>query len=102
MKRRLLQGMAGTLLAMLGGVTVWTALLYADHGSLRLGWGTVRAGQQFLDDAPGILHEISWHFGNSLRTWGRTYGIQLGRHYISLQLTYVNTHVSRADARKDE
>jgi hypothetical protein len=101
-RKRLLQCFAGSLLAAVAGVTVWAAWLYADHGSLLVRCGTVPPGKTVINDSQGMFQEISWHFGNGLRTWGRTYAVQVGEAYVSLQVTHVNSKVTPEEAREDE
>ena len=93
---------AGVLLLLFMGITLWTVILYTNHGSVRLGCGTLSPGQTFLDGSRGLVQRTSWHMGNGLRTWGTTYGITFARAYVVIQITHVNLHWTPTEAGEDQ
>lgn len=102
LKRILARLRAGVLLLLFMGMTLWTVILYTNHGSLHLGCGILSPGQTFLDGSRSLLQRISWHMGNGLRTWGTTYGITFARVYVTIQITHVDLHWTPTEAREDE
>jgi hypothetical protein len=78
---------------------MWLVILSVPGSPLRLWCGTLTsASDQYLDGSGRIFQQTSWHLGNALRTRGETYGIKLGRFYVSFSVRHTNPAVTTEDA----
>jgi hypothetical protein len=102
MKRRLLHILAATLGVLVTAVAVWVGVLYANHGSLSFHRGSLAANDQFLDGSGDMFQRCSWHLGNATRTWGETYGVNIFRGYVTVQVTHRNPQVTPQQASEDQ
>ncbi len=77
--------------------------LYANHGSLAFQLGRLpTANDQYLDGTGRVFQTGSWHLGNATRTWGETYGVKIGRCYVTMEVTHINPLVTAREAREDD
>ncbi len=58
------------------------------------------ASDPYLDNSGRVYQSGSYYLGNALRTTGRTYGIKLGRLYVTAWTTHINPNVSPSDAHE--
>ena len=90
---------------MVCGVAVAVRLvaLYANHGSLEFRCGRLPAANDpYLDGTGRVFQTVSWHLGNATRTWGETYGVKIGRCYVSMGVTHINPLITVRAAREDD
>ncbi len=91
--------MAVTLILSLLGVTACLVVLNANHILLAFRCGVLaKTSDEYLGGTGRIFQQISWHVGNATRTWGETYGVKLGRVYVSAEVRHLNPLVKPEDA----
>jgi hypothetical protein len=102
MKRYLRRILVAALAVLVTAAAVWVGVLYANHGSLSFHRGTLATNDQFLDGSGKMFQRGTWHLGNGTRTWGETYGVNIFRAYVTVQVTHRNPQVTPQQAREDQ
>ena len=103
MKQKLLKLAACGLAAAALAVAVLVVALYANHGSLAFQWGRLpTSNDPYLDGTGRVFQTGSWHLGNATRTRGETYGVKIGRCYVTLGVTHINPLVTAREAHEDD
>jgi hypothetical protein len=71
-----------------------------NDGPLHL-WGGLLAktSDQYLDGSGRAFQQ--GYLGNGTRAWGETYGVKVGRFYMSLSVKHVNPRVTPKQAAEE-
>ena len=62
--------------------------------------GVLTPGSAYIDNSGRMFQRCYYYLGNGLRTTGQTYGIKVGRFYLTVFRTHINPGVSSFDAQE--
>jgi len=95
--------LACLLAVAMSGTLIWCGVLYHDHGCLGFRGGLLATySDPYLDGSGKPFQRCSWHLGNGTRTWGETYGVKLGRLFLSMEVRHTNPRIIPDEAGESE
>jgi len=93
--------MGWTLALALLVLLILGVALYANHGSIGFWCGmSATASDEYLDGSNRMFQQGGWHLGNGTRTWGETYGLKVGRFYLTMGVTHTNPSITADEANE--